>query len=280
MQFLKSLGDGVGTAAGVAWPIFGVTLGSLGLAIGGISAIILGAISIAVFLLVAIPVTCWSYQNYLKEKNELLTKLQEKKQRMRQSLRTHLLKTMTSSDKLPSIDEQCNEKEKSINNITVPLRPHIKTAISGFFAASGTIFGCGSGICGMLIGLGVFTGLSAIPFVGLGILIGGVIFGLIVAGSSAYYSYQKSKMNAIILECEKICKEVDALPIALPRSASSNDLFPQSPPRHLQRRHNSLPVILPSNYRLHPPKQQFFSEVRQGELIDIPTFSQSKKRKK
>jgi hypothetical protein len=82
MQILKSLGDGIGTGAGVAWPTFGIIFGTLGLTIGASTiAIILGSITTALFFLVALPITYWSYKNYLKETEELklIQLLQEEK---------------------------------------------------------------------------------------------------------------------------------------------------------------------------------------------------------
>lgn len=77
MQLLKSLGEGIGTAAGVAWPLFGIMFGVLGTTIGGPTAIVLGTILSGLFLLVAIPITYWSYNSYLEEKNKLQRQLDE-----------------------------------------------------------------------------------------------------------------------------------------------------------------------------------------------------------
>lgn len=77
MQILKSLGDGIGTAAGVAWPTFGIIFGTLGLSSGAATAIALSSISIGLFLLVFLPITYWSYKSYLKENKKLRSALQK-----------------------------------------------------------------------------------------------------------------------------------------------------------------------------------------------------------
>ncbi|HLB42385.1 MAG TPA: hypothetical protein VJN02_05980 [Gammaproteobacteria bacterium] len=92
MQILKSLGDGIGTAAGVAWSIFGIVFGTLGLTIGtSMIAIILGCISVGLFLLVCLPITYWSYKNHLKENNEVQRTLQEQEDKLCELLFNYLL---------------------------------------------------------------------------------------------------------------------------------------------------------------------------------------------
>lgn len=71
MQIIKSFGDGIGTAAGVAWPTFGLVFGLFALAASGFFSILLGSASIVIFLGVLLPTTYWSYKQYLKEKDAL-----------------------------------------------------------------------------------------------------------------------------------------------------------------------------------------------------------------
>jgi len=56
MSLLKSLFSGIGTGAGMAWPLFGIVFAILGAAIGGPVSLALGLTSIALFFAVTIPV--------------------------------------------------------------------------------------------------------------------------------------------------------------------------------------------------------------------------------
>lgn len=71
MNFLKSLCDGVGTGAGVAWPSFGIISGAIGTA-GLVTAdVILGSISAGLFLGIVVPICYWSYHQNKKQHAEL-----------------------------------------------------------------------------------------------------------------------------------------------------------------------------------------------------------------
>jgi hypothetical protein len=91
MQILKSLGDGIGTAAGVAWPTFGIIFGTLGLSTGAATAIALSSISIGLFLLVFLPITYWSYKSYLKENKKLRHVLQEQRDQAHEHMLHYLI---------------------------------------------------------------------------------------------------------------------------------------------------------------------------------------------
>ncbi len=109
MQILKSFGDGIGTAAGVAWPTFGIVFGTLGLTVGGSSAIILGSISVGLFLSVLIPITYWSYRSYLKEQQELQQTTQQAEDRLGEFIFNYLLAVL----------RECllNKEKENINDI-------------------------------------------------------------------------------------------------------------------------------------------------------------------
>ncbi|HAU1190584.1 TPA: hypothetical protein F8V07_01245 [Legionella pneumophila] len=94
MQILKSLSEGMGTAGGVAWTTFGLVFGSIGLTVGNSALTIsLGFISASLFLLVAIPVTYWSYSNFHKENDELRQTIAEKENQIVHHLTEYLLAT-------------------------------------------------------------------------------------------------------------------------------------------------------------------------------------------
>ncbi|SQG90731.1 Uncharacterised protein [Legionella pneumophila subsp. pascullei] len=94
MQILKSLSEGMGTAGGVAWTTFGLVFGSFGLTVGNSALTIsLGVISACLFLLVAIPVTYWSYCNSHKENDELRHAIEEHENQIVYYLTEYLLAT-------------------------------------------------------------------------------------------------------------------------------------------------------------------------------------------
>ncbi len=102
MQLLKSVTDAVGTASGVAWPIFGTISGSLSLSVGGIAAIALGSVSCGIFILIALPWAIWSYTKYLAEQKELEQKLYEEKKLFQQQLLKYLLAVLANYQKVNS----------------------------------------------------------------------------------------------------------------------------------------------------------------------------------
>ncbi|CDZ76543.1 hypothetical protein BN59_00817 [Legionella massiliensis] len=73
MSILKSTFSSIGSAAGVAWPIFGIVSASLGLA--GPMVVALGTGCGLLFVLVSIPVFYILYRNALEERNKIDEKL-------------------------------------------------------------------------------------------------------------------------------------------------------------------------------------------------------------
>ena len=49
MSLFKSLFSGVGTGAGVAWPLFGIAFSAIGSSIGGVVSLALGGVTIGLF---------------------------------------------------------------------------------------------------------------------------------------------------------------------------------------------------------------------------------------
>jgi hypothetical protein len=91
MQIFKSSRDAIGTAAGVAWPTFGIIFNTLGLAMGGVSAIALGSVSLGLFLIVALPIAVWSYKNYFQERRALQFNLERERRIINEILLFYLL---------------------------------------------------------------------------------------------------------------------------------------------------------------------------------------------
>lgn len=66
-MLLKSCFDGIGTGAGVAWPLFGIIASALSLGVGGALAIILGSICCFLFLAVSIATFYISYKKFKQD---------------------------------------------------------------------------------------------------------------------------------------------------------------------------------------------------------------------
>lgn len=81
MRLSRAAINGIGSAAGVAWPLFGIIFSILGGSIGGILSLTLGAISTGLFCLISIPIFYFSYQemeNNALQFEEQLQKNQKK----------------------------------------------------------------------------------------------------------------------------------------------------------------------------------------------------------
>ncbi|WED42051.1 hypothetical protein [Legionella cardiaca] len=71
MSIIRPFFEGIGTGAGVAWPLFGIISSSLSLGIGSAFALTLGLICSSIFLLVSIPVFYLAYQRFQEEEKKL-----------------------------------------------------------------------------------------------------------------------------------------------------------------------------------------------------------------
>lgn len=106
MKFLKSLGDGIGTAAGVAWPTFGIVYGSLGLTHGVTTkAIALASLAGFLFIAILLPVSIWSYKNNQLEKIELQRSASEESEKIVEALLDYLYLTFLRLRHFANIDE-------------------------------------------------------------------------------------------------------------------------------------------------------------------------------
>lgn len=293
MKIIKPLGDGIGTAAGVAWPTFGIIFGTLGLTIGAsTTAIALGSVSGGLFVLVLLPITYWSYKNSKEEKEKLQQEIRDQKNQISEFLFAYLLSTLrrclfnnkekkiNEIDKLilikairkeilldttlnknkytPAIhqtllclldDHQSNNLlydfvDKSNRALTInyestvnfkpdvclkerlkniykkcdyfSLKPldittQVRTGVMSFTAGFGSIAGCSAGVSGLLMSIGVFAGLTAIPIAGWAILGAAVVFGLITAGISIYSAHEKDKKSQRLSHYKQINQDLSAI---------------------------------------------------------------------
>ncbi|MBA2657220.1 MAG: hypothetical protein H0U70_09625 [Tatlockia sp.] len=221
MTFYRTIADGIGTAAGVACPFFGIISASLSLKIGGSFAIILGSCSLILFAAIAVSVFLIAYFKNQADETELNKKVLLNTSEFIDNLCilkksgidcTELLK----SDSLPydlfcfiennypsflpkylSISEDKNSKiistilneyylssdlDKKIKPVSTP--ELIKVFFINSAAIFGTIAGSSAGLMGIAMGLGFLSGFGAIPAVGVGIIILATIAAVAVASQA------------------------------------------------------------------------------------------------
>lgn len=75
MSIIKSSLDGIGTGAGVAWPLFGILSSTLGLVAGSSVALVTGSAASILFCFVSGVIFLMSYQNTIKKEASLQTKI-------------------------------------------------------------------------------------------------------------------------------------------------------------------------------------------------------------
>lgn len=91
MQPLKSASEGVGTAAGVAWPSFAIVFGSLGLMGASTVGITLGSIFGGIFFLVGLPVAYWSYVDAYRHYQKINQTIEEQEDQFNEQVYQYLL---------------------------------------------------------------------------------------------------------------------------------------------------------------------------------------------
>ncbi|MGQ3888376.1 hypothetical protein ACQUW5_05010 [Legionella sp. CNM-1927-20] len=87
MTIIKPALEGIGSASGVAWPIFGILSATLNLCVGSTLAFILGSICSAMFLLISVPLAYLGYQDLKKQQEEL----KRKKEKYENALLSNLI---------------------------------------------------------------------------------------------------------------------------------------------------------------------------------------------
>lgn len=231
MTFLKSSLDGIGTAAGVAWPLFGILASSLGLAAGSGLAFASGSVSAVLFCTVCIATFYVSYQTMRREDNWLKTHYFEEQKK----LSINLMQCLNSSrathceqalmdilhDAVPNLARtfqldniQTSNKRRAfiidlLSNVQkkpMPKNKLFKTGMISGFGAFGSIAGCTAGFIGLLTGLGLVSGFSAFPIIGLGALAVAGFFAGVVAVEAGKKALQRHKMEESI-RCAKILRK-------------------------------------------------------------------------
>ncbi|HHF0524785.1 TPA: hypothetical protein ACTUT5_003359 [Legionella anisa] len=82
MVYFKSIINGIGTGAGVAWPMFGIVFSVVGASIGGLVSFALGGVAIALFMMISTAIFYLSYQKAQEEEQRSQTLLQKNEQKL------------------------------------------------------------------------------------------------------------------------------------------------------------------------------------------------------
>lgn len=82
MAIFKSIINGIGTGAGVAWPLFGIVFNVIGASIGGLFSFTLGGITIGLFMTLSVAIFYLSYQKTQEEQQHSQALLQKNEQKL------------------------------------------------------------------------------------------------------------------------------------------------------------------------------------------------------
>jgi ABC-type multidrug transport system fused ATPase/permease subunit len=243
MLFFKSAFNGIGSAAGVAWPFFGIVFSAVGSTIGGPVSLILGSFAMGLFVLIGLSIAYFSYQQMQQDKKVLHSQLLKNEEKFTNALEIYInqlkmnyaifgnktdfnqyLDKLKENPKHTSLQQvllnyqialQQNLPPKEFilqnlkNQYATQQAPYSQALIPAFFSFVGTfgsIAGCSAGVSGLLTGVGLFSSFTAFPLLG-GIIISVAIgTGLYLAIDSfidAQDIWVKNKINQEIKNTSK-----------------------------------------------------------------------------
>lgn len=215
MSFYKTISDSVGTAAGVACPLFGIASASFSLKIGSTVALVLGSVSIVLFSAVALGVFYIFYQKnkaeelklnnktkaYLTEFIENFSITNRQKVILEEGvIQCSLIRFMEQNypsflRNYPYANQKVNSKmlEKIINHFTNSLAikklipsPPISTLAPIFFltitAVFGAVAGTTAGMMGIAVSLGLLSGF--VPALGIAVILFSAVTAICIATHS------------------------------------------------------------------------------------------------
>lgn len=251
MLWFKSLLNGIGTGAGVAWPLFGIVFTLLGGLIGGSVSLVLGCISLCLFSAVALAIFYFSYQEMKSNDQQIQEQFKKNEQKLVgdinayiQSIHNCYLNTnaldfndyfkcrlhrdleeaQDSNSSLYQIllliDEQADAPrsklivEQVAKTMAYQSAPVSKVLIPAFFSFVGTFgstAGCSAGFSGLLTGIGLFSSFAAVPLLGWGIIGAATVCGLFTAINSAIAAGEAFKMTQLNLLYKRMHKQLRAV---------------------------------------------------------------------
>ncbi|ASQ46566.1 hypothetical protein [Legionella clemsonensis] len=238
MSLSRPFFEGLGTGAGVAWPLFGILFSTLSMGVGGAFALSLGSACSVLFLLISIPIFYFSYQKFEEEEKKLNDKLSG----LIDELTVNTKKIVEESEQIISYD--CGEKQEKVIKVyfarlisitnnsqlskkerneeiirtihhfvhstiiksqqSITLGSLIYQGFLGFVGAFGSVAGCSAGLMGMLAGLGIISGFSAVPVLGIMILI-------LAVGCGVYSAFTAADSFREKVSKKDLCKKIKIL---------------------------------------------------------------------
>ncbi|MFJ1269308.1 hypothetical protein ACD661_12140 [Legionella lytica] len=90
MAFFRSIINGVGTGAGVAWPLYGITFSVVGASMGGLLSFTLGGLATTLFLTVSTAIFYLSYEQALEEQQKFHLLLQKNEQKLLEFIKEYI----------------------------------------------------------------------------------------------------------------------------------------------------------------------------------------------
>jgi hypothetical protein len=252
MHKLSSTFGGIGTGAGVAWPLFGIISSALSLGIGGVAAISFGCVCGVLFLAVSIPVF---YILYKKSKQEQM-KLNEK---LNLTFSTFLNIMDSNSNEygplhiklihflkkrhpilFDNIHLTKEEKQKILKDIRknyiscndidnyippLPASDLRNTAFLSFVAVFGSIAGCIAGLMGVFVIIGVISGFGAVPLLAAFVLATAIGFGIFAAVQNTQSERENHRKIQIHKHFKKFNQDF------IEQNRNSNKLTPSVTPK-------------------------------------------------
>ncbi|HRD69230.1 MAG TPA: hypothetical protein PK657_03730 [Legionella sp.] len=240
MTLFKSSVNGIGTGAGVAWPLFGIVFGAIGGTIGSPVSLMLGLGSVILFFTVTLSVTYFSYKDAKNAQRETQSSIEKNQNKLVERIESYLALNKNGGE---PILEQIRTDFEIINrsnpqSAVIPLLMAIKNnnikdfikdlsvkasqapmsgstlAIKGFFGFVGTfgsIAGCSAGVAGLLTGLGLFSSFAAFPVTGFCLLSAAIFLGIVAARRAVTEYKRESAHQEMNNQLKNINKELNRL---------------------------------------------------------------------
>ena len=216
MSVVRAFLNGVGTGAGVAWPLFGVLASTF--CLGPAAAFPLGVVCIGLFFSITSFIFYQSYTQKIEENRQLNNRLDMQAQQFVRNLHQLVIGINPPQTDLELVDYLTNcpifdnpefalprefmasmlnknfdyirnynsftgaKKKELLNQLLLSFtqatqcsnqftyKKTFNLSFPAFVGAFGSIAGCGAGVSGLLVNLGVFSGFGALPMAGIIVL--------------------------------------------------------------------------------------------------------------
>ncbi|HCA89892.1 MAG: hypothetical protein CMF38_07690 [Legionellaceae bacterium] len=265
MSISKSIFDGLGSASGVAWPLYGLLFTALGLASGGIAAISLSIVCTSLFCTLSTTVFIVTYWQMRQDTKKRRQKLDDKENDVAKQITAYLCQFQQASGDIKNrIKEnalnaknsntnmtalrimnqwltQQDTSEKSFNSTEItqaihhlplaspfPFKKVGLAALTGFIAPFGSIAGGGSGLLNVLVTLGLVSS-ALTPTISLVLLSTALVVSLTFASYFMYNAYHAATQTARIAKFKALSQELTALQQDLTNQLEPTTTPPEEP---------------------------------------------------